>query len=204
MEQNRELLKKNASSSERSSQENADNLHRSGRDSISRSEDADTRDREFRKIRSDGTRVSERELQEPLQHIETVRDAQSENDGGQRESLSDGGDHSELLPEKESSTELPINNGDLEDKGTGKEQEASFFKLQKQEKINFQYSENWDYTSLGAKTRFKNNIKAIQTLKKIEAENRTATVEEQAILSQYVGWGGLPNAFAQEDLNWQR
>lgn len=230
MEQNRELLKKNASSSERSSRENEDNLHRSGRDSISRSEDADTRDREFRKIRSDGTRVSERELQEPLQHIETVRNTQSENDGGQRESLSDGGDHSEILPEKESSAELPINNGNLEDKRTGKEQsqrtgnkrtseylslnhieheeakeqEASFFKPQKQEKINFQYPENWDYTSSGAKTRFKNNIKAIQTLKEIEAENRTATVEEQAILSQYVGWGGLPNAFAQEDLNWQR
>ena len=47
----------------------------------------------------------------------------------------------------------------------------------------------------GAKEKFRRNIEAIRTLEKIEGENRTATPEEQKILSQYVGWGGLADAF---------
>ena len=47
----------------------------------------------------------------------------------------------------------------------------------------------------GAKEKFWRNIKAIATLKQIEAEGRNATPEEQQILSQYVGWGGLADAF---------
>ncbi|MBR5359737.1 MAG: hypothetical protein IK123_02505, partial [Lachnospiraceae bacterium] len=54
----------------------------------------------------------------------------------------------------------------------------------------------------GAKEKFWNNIKAIATLKQIEAENRTATPEEQHILSQYVGWGGLADAFDETKSNW--
>ena len=46
----------------------------------------------------------------------------------------------------------------------------------------------------GAKEKFKRNIEAIRTLEKIEDENRAATPEEQKILSQYVGWGGLADA----------
>ena len=55
----------------------------------------------------------------------------------------------------------------------------------------------------GAKTKFQRNVTAIRTLKAIEAENRLATPEEQAILSQYVGWGGLPNAFDDSKEQWQ-
>ena len=47
----------------------------------------------------------------------------------------------------------------------------------------------------GAKTKYRANVAAIRTLKEIEAENRLATAAEQQILSQYVGWGGLKNAF---------
>jgi N12 class adenine-specific DNA methylase len=47
----------------------------------------------------------------------------------------------------------------------------------------------------GAKTKFKNNLKAIQTLKQLNEEGRQATPEEQQILAGYVGWGGLPQAF---------
>ena len=43
--------------------------------------------------------------------------------------------------------------------------------------------------------RFNNNVRAIRLLKKLEAENRFATPEEQEILSQYVGWGGLADCF---------
>ena len=56
----------------------------------------------------------------------------------------------------------------------------------------------------GAKTKFKNNLLAIQTLKQIESEDRTATPEEQKILSKYVGWGGLAQAFDSENEQWSK
>lgn len=55
----------------------------------------------------------------------------------------------------------------------------------------------------GAKTKFRNNITAIKILKQIEAENRTATPEEQKQLSLYSGWGGLANAFAADNDKWE-
>ena len=54
----------------------------------------------------------------------------------------------------------------------------------------------------GAKEKFWRNTKAIATLKQIESENRQATPEEQHILSQYVGWGGLPDAFDPDKSAW--
>jgi len=54
----------------------------------------------------------------------------------------------------------------------------------------------------GPKEKFWRNVKAIATLKQIENENRQATPEEQHILSQYVGWGGLPDAFDPEKPAW--
>ena len=54
----------------------------------------------------------------------------------------------------------------------------------------------------GAKEKFKKNIEAIRTLEKIEGENRLATPEEQKILSQYVGWGGLADAFDESKSAW--
>ena len=54
----------------------------------------------------------------------------------------------------------------------------------------------------GPKEKFRRNIDAIETLQKIEAENRIATPEEQQILSQYVGWGGLADAFDETKGNW--
>ena len=54
----------------------------------------------------------------------------------------------------------------------------------------------------GAKTKFQRNVAAIRTLKQIESEYRLATPEEQEILSQYVGWGGLPDAFDESKPLW--
>ncbi len=54
----------------------------------------------------------------------------------------------------------------------------------------------------GLKTKFKANIAAIETLKAIEAEHRPATLEEKQIMSQYVGWGGLANAFDESKSEW--
>lgn len=56
----------------------------------------------------------------------------------------------------------------------------------------------------GPKQKYQCNVQAIQTLKQIEAENRTATQEEQEILSQYVGWGGLADAFDDRKENWKK
>ena len=56
----------------------------------------------------------------------------------------------------------------------------------------------------GAKTKYAFNIAAIQALKQIEAEGRQATPQEQEILSKYVGWGGLPQAFDVENSSWQK
>lgn len=47
--------------------------------------------------------------------------------------------------------------------------------------------------------RFQRNLDAIRTLKTVETENRSATVEEQAVLAQYVGWGGLANFFDEKN-----
>lgn len=56
----------------------------------------------------------------------------------------------------------------------------------------------------GPKQKYQRNVQAIQTLKQIEAENRTAAQEEQEILSQYVGWGGLADAFDDRKENWKK
>ncbi len=50
--------------------------------------------------------------------------------------------------------------------------------------------------------KFNNNVEAIRVLKKCEEENRFATSQEQEILSKYVGWGGLPQAFDEKDYSW--
>ena len=53
------------------------------------------------------------------------------------------------------------------------------------------------------KEKFRANIMAIQLLKKCEDENRNATLEEQEILSRYVGWGGLADAFDEKKAAWE-
>jgi len=54
----------------------------------------------------------------------------------------------------------------------------------------------------GAKQKYARNIEAIRTLFKLEREHRGATAEEQQVLSQYVGWGGLADAFDPNKENW--
>ena len=54
----------------------------------------------------------------------------------------------------------------------------------------------------GAKQKYARNIEAIRTLFKLEQEHRGATAEEQQVLSQYVGWGGLADAFDPDKSNW--
>ena len=56
----------------------------------------------------------------------------------------------------------------------------------------------------GPKQKFARNIEAIRTLFKLEEEHRGATVEEQQVLSQYVGWGGLSDAFDPSKDSWAK
>ena len=69
------------------------------------------------------------------------------------------------------------------------------------ERHTFNLKEN-EVETVGKKERFRRNIMAIQLLKKCQEENRFATPEEQIILSKYVGWGGLSEAFDENNSVW--
>ena len=56
----------------------------------------------------------------------------------------------------------------------------------------------------GPKAKFGMNLEAITVLKKVESENRPATPDEQQVLSKYVGWGGVPDAFEPEKAGWEK
>ena len=74
-------------------------------------------------------------------------------------------------------------------------------KIDKSNAVNFHITDD----ALGAgsaKEKFRRNIEAIRTLEKVESEKRIATSEEQQILSQYVGWGGLADAFDESKSAW--
>ena len=73
----------------------------------------------------------------------------------------------------------------------------------KQEPINFHITDD-DLGAGGAKTKFKANIEAIRLLQTLDAEQRQPTAEEQEVLSQYVGWGGIPQAFDEKNADWSK
>ncbi len=92
---------------------------------------------------------------------------------------------------------IPSFNSQVEEKVSIKANSISSEK----DRINYKITD--DNLGVGTpKERFNNNIEAIKVLKKCESENRLATNEEQDILSKYVGWGGLANAFNKDDSNW--
>lgn len=87
----------------------------------------------------------------------------------------------------------------VEDKGTENDNEV--ISNDAQSIRNFVITQ--DILGIGSsKEKFQRNISAIHTLKKIELENRVATEEEQKILSWYVGWGGLSEAFDERKDTW--
>ena len=68
---------------------------------------------------------------------------------------------------------------------------------------NFVIGDSLDLPN-GEKARYKANVEAIRLVKQLEAEGRYATETEQVILSKYVGWGGLANAFDQRKSEWAK
>lgn len=71
----------------------------------------------------------------------------------------------------------------------------------KQEPMNFRITDD-DLGAGGPKTKYKANVEAIRVLQTLDAEQRQATAEEQEILSRYVGWGGIPQAFDENNAEW--
>ena len=73
--------------------------------------------------------------------------------------------------------------------------------VQEQEPHNFHITDD-DLGAGGPKAKFKANMEAIRLLKELEHEQRLATPEEQEVLSRYVGWGGIPQAFEERNSAW--
>ena len=73
----------------------------------------------------------------------------------------------------------------------------------KQKPINFRITDD-DLGAGGPKTKYKANVEAIRVLQTLDAEQRQATAEEQEILSRYVGWGGVPQAFDENNAEWSK
>ena len=73
--------------------------------------------------------------------------------------------------------------------------------VQEQELHNFHITDD-DLGAGGPKAKFKANMEAIRLLKELEQEQRLATPEEQEVLSRYVGWGGIPQAFEERNSAW--
>ena len=109
------------------------------------------------------------------------------------EEQEDYADLSEQDIEKETETEEKI----------PEETQASEPSEETAEKHDFHYN-LWEMETGGAKTHFKWNVDAIRLLKEIESENRLATPEEQQTLSKYVGWGGLAQAFDENNADWKK
>ena len=73
--------------------------------------------------------------------------------------------------------------------------------VQEQEPHNFHITDD-DLGAGGPKAKFKANMEAIRLLKELEQDQRLATSEEQEVLSRYVGWGGIPQAFEERNSAW--
>ena len=136
------------------------------------------------------------------EHTESVStehtDSDIENEGITSNNITDSGSVDKNALEMQDNALERLNEGiEFADS----EEETSGRKVQKLDGKNYHITDN----NLGEgtqKEKFQRNVLAINTLQKIEEENRTATTEEQEILAQYVGWGGLADAFDETKSNW--
>ena len=104
------------------------------------------------------------------------------------------GDYEPFLQQEKSLDSSPIREApENTDQGTSQQPSAENFRI-----TDDHLGEG------GAKTKFRNNMAAIYTMKALEAEGRPATHEEQEAMSKYVGWGGLANAFDETKQDWSK
>ena len=136
------------------------------------------------------------------EHKESVStehtDSDIENEGITSNNITDSGSVDKNALEMQDNALERLNEGiEFADS----EEETSGRKVQKLDGKNYHITDN--HLGEGTqKEKFQRNVFAINTLQKIEEENRTATTEEQEILAQYVGWGGLADAFDETKSNW--
>jgi hypothetical protein len=107
------------------------------------------------------------------------------------------------LTSSQNGTELAADDSRLDFAQTPQAQSVAQPIIEPSERHNFRINDP-HLGEGGAKTKYGYNIEAIKTLQTIESENRLATPEEQEILSRYVGWGGLQEAFDETKPGWAR
>ncbi len=135
-------------------------------------------------------KVKENPANDHLIIEETISEFIDEND-----KIDDLIDNEDIVEYREKSFEI------VNQKQDRKESNVIVPTISDGERISYKITNN----ELGVATpkeRFKNNIEAIKLLKKLEEENRLAVKEEQSILSNYVGWGGLSEAFDINNASW--
>ena len=120
-----------------------------------------------------------------------------------------GSDFSVIEESKETAAEKPAEEIPVQPQKTEPEKEKISEAMQAhpaktQAPKNFIITDENFGVSGGAKARYTDNVEAIKTLKVIEAENRTATPDEQQILSKYTGWGAIPQAFDSSNDKWDK
>ena len=111
----------------------------------------------------------------------------------------------DLVPTTPPQSESQITPAWEKEKETKRRNRANVFdphpEIPMSERHNFRITDD-DLGAGGAKTKYRNNVEAIRTLQAVESENRYATPEEQEILSRYVGWGALQEAFDADKPAW--
>ena len=107
----------------------------------------------------------------------------------------------EILEKEEQENNIIIPN--FEKQRTNKIQSYDLHpEIKQEDRLNYQI-QNDDLGMGTPREKFRRNIEAIKVLKLCEDENRYATQEEQEILSQYIGWGGMPEAFEENNNSWK-
>ncbi|NCB93610.1 MAG: DNA methylase [Clostridia bacterium] len=148
------------------------------------------------------------------QKFEDLRKAQEELDSPQQDEVKDSADDkTDIVTEDISDTETKEQEKveQQEEKETEASEESGepdeYIPVDESRLVNAPVVGNYhiDNEELGvgtAREKYQRNIAAIETLQVLERENRTATLDEQEILSQYVGWGGIPEVFDAENPSW--
>ena len=106
-----------------------------------------------------------------------------------------------LLPLEESEEKSPPDSNSTRGEGRESRTETEPPSTTPAELHNFRITDD-DLGAGGLKTKFRANMDAIHLLKTLEEEERLATPEEQETLSRYVGWGGIPQAFDENNSSW--
>lgn len=137
----------------------------------------------------DQNEVDNQELEQIDREVSSIIDDEEDNDIDYRVTTA------EIIPTRDGIETNVIEEQEFNSNGEERKEEYP--------KVNYHISDDKVDTSFGAKSRFEDNIKAIELLKQLESEDRNASKEEQDILSRYVGWGGIADAFDERKENWK-